>query len=150
MVEQRLFPPARGAMSDPDTLELYYGTLLDSMADGVLSVSPDHRIEVLNRTGAAILGCDPGNVVGSTLLEAFLDNEAADEFVDAVLAPIAKGTGAKGTDPKGDRPQGDRHRQDSSCIQPARRSAPAFRGQHELSRARRSARRRSWRGRHLW
>ena len=45
----------------------YGSTLLDNLADGVLSLSPDYRIEVLNATGAAILGRPTEDVIGLTL-----------------------------------------------------------------------------------
>lgn len=71
-----------------DHLDSYYATLLDSLADGVLSISPDRRIEVLNATGAAILGHAAEAIVGRSLAEALMQDEANDAFVDAILAAV--------------------------------------------------------------
>ena len=78
----------RPTLSGETGVELYYDTLLDSLADGVLSISPDRTIEVLNATGAAILGCSAASAVGCSLAEAFLLDSANDAFVDAILEAV--------------------------------------------------------------
>ena len=75
-----------------DQASIFYNTLLDSLADGVLTIAPDHRIDVLNQTGASLLGLDPHAVVGRSLAEVFLADSSNDEFVDAILGAIAKRT----------------------------------------------------------
>ena len=82
-------PPSGAALT------AYYDTLLDSLVDGVLSISPDRRIEVLNATGAAILGCRADTVVGRSLAEAFLHDEANDDFLDAILAAVIHDGGTR-------------------------------------------------------
>ncbi|WP_375455517.1 HlyD family efflux transporter periplasmic adaptor subunit [uncultured Methylobacterium sp.] len=90
-----LLRPAGGDRPRPagGRLDAYHETLLDSLADGVLSISPDRCIEVLNATGAEILGCSVQSILGSTLIEAFLYDEANDAFVDAILAAGARNGG---------------------------------------------------------
>lgn len=90
-----LLRPAGGGPPRPagGRLDVYHETLLDSLADGVLSISPDRCIEVLNATGAEILGCSVQSILGSTLIEAFLYDEANDAFVDAILAAGARNGG---------------------------------------------------------
>ena len=75
-----------------EQLGLDYGGLLDSMADGVLSIGPDQHIEVLNPVGCHILGVDAAEVVGRTLVEAFLADSDNDALVDAVLLPMVEQT----------------------------------------------------------
>lgn len=58
--------------------------VLDSLADGVLIVSPDGRIRALNAAGRAILGA-----AGGETLQALLPHDGGgDAFLDQVLAPI--------------------------------------------------------------
>lgn len=62
--------------------------LLDAVADGVLSVGPDSRIMTLNPAGAAMLGIARDEALGQTLAMALIEQDNADEFLDAVLAPL--------------------------------------------------------------
>ena len=62
--------------------------VLENLSDGVLTISPDGRIRGLNGAGAMLLGIEA--VVGMPLREALLpDDGGTDEFLDAVLAPVA-------------------------------------------------------------
>ena len=81
-----------GLRAANEQLGLDYGGLLDNMADGVLSIGPDQQIEVLNPVGCAILGVAAKEVVGRTLIEAFLDEADNDALVDAVLLPMVEQT----------------------------------------------------------
>ncbi|MDO9413878.1 MAG: HlyD family efflux transporter periplasmic adaptor subunit [Pseudolabrys sp.] len=83
--------PAGGSDRTSDRVGAYYDTLLDSLADGVLSIAPDHRIEVLNATGAALLGLTSKSVVGQTLVDVFLGDEVNDAFMDAIIAATSSG-----------------------------------------------------------
>lgn len=67
---------------------LDYAHLLDAVADGVLSVGPDSRIMTLNPAGAAMLGLEREEALGQSLALALSEHEGADEFLDAVLAPL--------------------------------------------------------------
>jgi PAS domain S-box-containing protein len=80
-----------------DRLELDYRSALDSMTDGVLTVGPDGRISALNRAGADMLGCEPEEAVGTTLQMLLPEDGSADEFLDAVLAPVGAGSDSAGS-----------------------------------------------------
>lgn len=62
--------------------------LLDAVADGVLSVGADSRIMTLNPAGAAMLGVVREEALGQSLAMALIEQDNADEFLDAVLAPL--------------------------------------------------------------
>ena len=81
-----------GLRAANEQLGLDYRGLLDNMADGVLSIGPDQQIEVLNPVGSFILGVEAENVVGRTLIEAFLDEADNDALIDAVLLPMVEQT----------------------------------------------------------
>ena len=68
-----------------DRLEVQRATL-ESLSDGVLTINPDGRIQALNPAGAALLGVEAAP--GATLRDILPDDGGADEFVDALLAPV--------------------------------------------------------------
>ena len=68
-----------------DRLEVQRATL-ESLSDGVLTINPDGRIQALNPAGAALLGVEAAP--GATLRDILPDDGGADEFMDALLAPV--------------------------------------------------------------
>jgi PAS domain S-box-containing protein len=74
-----------------ERLGLDYRSVLDNMADGVLTVGPDGRIGMVNPAAAAILGVDMDDLRGSSLLEALPDADETDDFVAALMAPLDEG-----------------------------------------------------------
>lgn len=59
---------------------------LESLADGVLTINPDGRIQALNPAGAALLGV--AAAPGATLRDILPEDGGADAFLDALLAPV--------------------------------------------------------------
>jgi PAS domain S-box-containing protein len=74
-----------------ERLGLDYRSVLDNMADGVLTVGPDGRIGMVNPAAAAILGVAMEDLRGSSLLEALPDAAETDDFVAALMAPLDEG-----------------------------------------------------------
>ncbi len=69
-----------------ERLGLDYRGVLDNMADGVLSVDDDGRIEMANPMAAVILGVPREALVGSRLGEAL---PGGSDFTAAILAPLS-------------------------------------------------------------
>jgi PAS domain S-box-containing protein len=72
-----------------------YKGMLDSMTDGVLTVSVDGHIGLINAAGATILGREAEILIGSRLRDMAIQDEAATEFVEAILAALSGGTGRR-------------------------------------------------------
>lgn len=87
--EQHLSARLREAEAARERLELDLHGAFDALADGVLTLGPDGRIGWLNPAGSAILGIPAETAAGATLRELLLEEAEADDFVDAVLAPLA-------------------------------------------------------------
>lgn len=79
----------RDAEAARERLELDRSSVLDALADGVLTVGPEGEVTSLNPAGAAILGLSREAAVGASLRELLVEEEGADDFLDAVLAPLA-------------------------------------------------------------
>lgn len=60
---------------------------LANLADGVLTVSPDGRIQSINPAAARLLGL--AEPAGASLREVLPDDGGADAFLDALLAPVS-------------------------------------------------------------
>lgn len=94
----------------------HLGSILTQMADGVIVVAPDERIQVFNPAAGALLGADPAAAVGKRLTEVALHYDLAElprramrlrtpaqgelrtgdespRMIAAVAAPIATETG---------------------------------------------------------
>ena len=72
------------------TLEdaLLHRNVLDSMSEGVLTVTADGRIGSLNPAAARLLGLTGAEVRGQTIAEVLLDREGLEAFNDTVLAAV--------------------------------------------------------------
>ncbi len=60
---------------------------LESLADGVLNIAADGRIHAINPAAARLLGIEAGPGIG--LRDVLPDDGGADDFLDAVLAPVS-------------------------------------------------------------
>ena len=82
----------------PPEDSLLHRNVLDSMSEGVLTVTADGRIGSLNPAAARLLDLAGAEVRGRTIAEVFLDREGLEEFNDAVLAAVYDETvGARST-----------------------------------------------------
>ncbi len=60
---------------------------LANLADGVLTISPDGRIQSINPAAARLLGLS--DEAGGSLREVLPDDGGADDFLDALMAPVS-------------------------------------------------------------
>ena len=67
---------------------LLYRNVLESMAEGVLTVTADGRIGVLNPAAAELLGLDGAEVRGRSIAHVLTDREDLEAFNDVVLAAV--------------------------------------------------------------
>ncbi|HWB52485.1 MAG TPA: HlyD family efflux transporter periplasmic adaptor subunit [Stellaceae bacterium] len=81
-----------------DQPEIDYQSMLDSMTDGVMTVTPDGRVGIVNAAGAGILGREAEILRGSRLSDMAAADPDAGEFVDAILGTLtAPQTGRRHT-----------------------------------------------------
>lgn len=62
--------------------------ILDSIKDGVIALTPDGRITMVNPVAEALLGVAAQNAVGRTFAESFLRYDGLDAFNDCMLEAI--------------------------------------------------------------
>ena len=67
---------------------LLHRNVLESMGEGLLTVTADGRIGLLNPAAARLLGLADAEVQGKTIAEVFLNREGLEAFNDAVLAAV--------------------------------------------------------------
>ena len=65
-----------------------YKNVLDSMDEGVMTVSSDGHIKTFNLAASRMLGLSPEEVVGKAYAEAFLVLEGMEDFSEAVMAAV--------------------------------------------------------------
>lgn len=87
MTQQAFTPPASQQATLRDDA-LLHRNVLESMGEGVLTVTGDGRIGMLNPAGSRLLGLEDVDVQGQTIADAFLNREGLEEFNDAVLAAV--------------------------------------------------------------
>jgi PAS domain S-box-containing protein len=85
----------REAEAARERLELDRSSVLDALADGVLTVGPEGEVTSLNPAGAVMLGLSREEAVGASLRELLIEEEGADDFLDAVLAPLSGESGGR-------------------------------------------------------
>ena len=71
-----------------DEDSLLHRNVLESMGEGVLTVTADGHIGILNPAAARLLGLDGTEVRGQTIAEVFLNREGLEAFNDIVLAAV--------------------------------------------------------------
>lgn len=75
-----------GAGIDEDSL--LHRNVLESMGEGVLTVTADGHIGILNPAASRLLDLDGVDVRGQTIAEVFLNREGLEAFNDLVLAAV--------------------------------------------------------------
>ena len=76
----------RDAVVDRDFL--LHRSVLESMTEGVITITADGRVGILNPAASRLLGLDGDEVRGKPFGEAFLHHEGLEEFNDTVLAAV--------------------------------------------------------------
>lgn len=65
-----------------------YKNVLDSMDEGVMTVSSDGHIKTFNLAASRMLGLSPEEVLGKAYAEAFLTLKGMEDFSEAVMAAV--------------------------------------------------------------
>ena len=87
MTDAAASPPVQSdAVVDRDFL--LHRSVLESMTEGVMTVTADGRIGVLNPAASQLLGLAAEEVRGEPFGETFLQHDGLEEFNDAVLASV--------------------------------------------------------------
>ena len=71
-----------------DEDSLLHRNVLESMGEGVLTITGDGQIGILNPAASRLLGLDGTEVRGQTIAEVFLNREGLEAFNDIVLAAV--------------------------------------------------------------
>ena len=79
-------PVARDAAAHRDFL--LHRSVLESMTEGVMTVTADGRVGILNPAAARLLDLPGDEVRGKPFGEVFLDRDGLDEFNDTMLAAV--------------------------------------------------------------
>ena len=82
----KVLPLGKDAEGREDAL--LYRNVLESMSEGVLTVTADGRIGVLNPTASELLGLDGAEVRGKQIARVLMDREDLEAFNDVVLAAV--------------------------------------------------------------
>lgn len=86
----------RDAMGDRDFL--LHRSVLESMTEGVMTVTADGRVGLLNPAASRLLGLAGDEVRGKPFGEIFLDRDGLEEFNDTLLAAVYdKAVGSRST-----------------------------------------------------
>ena len=75
-----------GAEVPEDTL--LHRNVLESMSEGVMTVTADGRIGILNPAASELLGLDGAEVRGKSIAQVLIDREDLEAFNDVVLAAV--------------------------------------------------------------
>ena len=87
MTDDVASPPVRSdAMVDRDFL--LHRSVLESMAEGVMTITADGLVGILNPAAARLLGLSGDEVLGKPFGETFLAHDGLEEFNDTVLASV--------------------------------------------------------------
>ena len=87
MTDDVASPPLRSdAMVDRDFL--LHRSVLESMTEGVMTITADGLVGILNPAAARLLGLSGDEVLGKPFGETFLAHDGLEEFNDTVLASV--------------------------------------------------------------
>lgn len=88
MIDDAANPPLQPDAAVYDGDSALHRNVLESMSEGVLTITGDGRIGMLNPAASRLLGLAGTEVQGKTIAEVFLNHEGLEAFNDAVLAAV--------------------------------------------------------------
>ena len=90
MTDVRLKPVRSHDAGPPEDI-LLHRNVLESMSEGVLTVTADGHIGILNPAASQLLGLDGAEVQGKSIAHVLMDREDLEAFNDVMLAAVYEG-----------------------------------------------------------